>query len=252
MSYSESTSIQADAVPRARMAPPPDVIARNCPLCEKELSSRWLRKSINRNGLFGVVVCKKCRSKFASRRQIAYLLDGLVMWLVGYAAGYAYIRLVAPVAPPTPRGPALMVTPGYVALLVVTWLIFPLIFCCKDGFSGYSPGKRLMGVRVVDRVNREPISFSRSFKRNLILCVPYVGVLWAMGTMMKGRRVGDNWANTDVVWVKYVHKPPFDPRDHFCRQCGYDLTGNVSGRCPECGLPVPHELSPGVEAEVVQ
>jgi hypothetical protein len=22
-----------------------------------------------------------------------------------------------------------------------------------------------------------------------------------------------------------------------CTQCGYDLTGNVSGRCPECGLP---------------
>ena len=23
--------------------------------------------------------------------------------------------------------------------------------------------------------------------------------------------------------------------DRCCRQCGYDLTGNVSGRCPECG-----------------
>jgi hypothetical protein len=23
-----------------------------------------------------------------------------------------------------------------------------------------------------------------------------------------------------------------------CRHCGYDLTGNVSGRCPECGTPV--------------
>ena len=22
-----------------------------------------------------------------------------------------------------------------------------------------------------------------------------------------------------------------------CRACGYDLTGNVSGRCPECGRP---------------
>ena len=24
------------------------------------------------------------------------------------------------------------------------------------------------------------------------------------------------------------------PRGH-CQRCGYDLTGNVSGRCPECG-----------------
>jgi hypothetical protein len=23
-----------------------------------------------------------------------------------------------------------------------------------------------------------------------------------------------------------------------CRKCGYDLTGNVSGRCPECGTAV--------------
>jgi hypothetical protein len=27
--------------------------------------------------------------------------------------------------------------------------------------------------------------------------------------------------------------PPY-PKDH-CRNCGYDLTGNESGRCPECG-----------------
>jgi hypothetical protein len=26
-----------------------------------------------------------------------------------------------------------------------------------------------------------------------------------------------------------------------CQRCGYDLTGNVSGRCPECGSPT----SPG-------
>ena len=26
--------------------------------------------------------------------------------------------------------------------------------------------------------------------------------------------------------------------DH-CRTCGYDLTANASGRCPECGSPIP-------------
>jgi hypothetical protein len=26
---------------------------------------------------------------------------------------------------------------------------------------------------------------------------------------------------------------------NLCRQCAYDLTGNVSGRCPECGTPIP-------------
>jgi hypothetical protein len=28
------------------------------------------------------------------------------------------------------------------------------------------------------------------------------------------------------------------PRPGFCRQCDYDLTGNISGRCPECGTPI--------------
>jgi hypothetical protein len=29
-----------------------------------------------------------------------------------------------------------------------------------------------------------------------------------------------------------------------CQNCGYDLTGNVSGRCPECGGPVEREGRP--------
>jgi hypothetical protein len=28
-------------------------------------------------------------------------------------------------------------------------------------------------------------------------------------------------------------------RPGLCRECGYNLTGNVSGRCPECGTPTP-------------
>jgi len=28
-----------------------------------------------------------------------------------------------------------------------------------------------------------------------------------------------------------------------CRECGYDLTGNVSGVCPECGSPVSSTIS---------
>jgi hypothetical protein len=35
---------------------------------------------------------------------------------------------------------------------------------------------------------------------------------------------------TTWAWVR----KPRRPRGH-CRSCGYDLTGNVSGVCPECG-----------------
>ena len=29
-----------------------------------------------------------------------------------------------------------------------------------------------------------------------------------------------------------------------CQNCGYDLTGNVSGRCPECGTPIDNDKAP--------
>lgn len=32
------------------------------------------------------------------------------------------------------------------------------------------------------------------------------------------------------------------PPDH-CQRCGYDLTGNVSGKCPECGEPCDAEAN---------
>ncbi len=30
------------------------------------------------------------------------------------------------------------------------------------------------------------------------------------------------------------------PKEGFCQQCAYDLTGNITGICPECGAPVDH------------
>ncbi len=34
------------------------------------------------------------------------------------------------------------------------------------------------------------------------------------------------------------------PRKGYCIACEYDLTGNVSGRCPECGTPVAAGAAP--------
>ena len=37
-------------------------------------------------------------------------------------------------------------------------------------------------------------------------------------------------------------------RSGHCENCGYDLTGNVSGTCPECSTPVPQAARPRVHA----
>ena len=39
---------------------------------------------------------------------------------------------------------------------------------------------------------------------------------------------------TLLLWRRDRRKP----RPGFCRRCDYDLTGNTSGRCPECGLEI--------------
>ncbi len=43
-----------------------------------------------------------------------------------------------------------------------------------------------------------------------------------------------------VVLMALERRMPEKPVEG-CRNCGYNLTGNVSGICPECGVPVPEE-----------
>ncbi|MCK6456247.1 MAG: hypothetical protein L6Q92_06925 [Phycisphaerae bacterium] len=57
-------------------------------------------------------------------------------------------------------------------------------------------------------------------------------------TLIRGPRAGDRWARTRVVWCRHAHEPPFDPRGILCIGCGYELTGNTSGRRPECERPI--------------
>jgi hypothetical protein len=53
----------------------------------------------------------------------------------------------------------------------------------------------------------------------MCLTLAFVGLIVSWDFMMSGRHVRRG-------------------RLHICRQCDYDLTGNESGVCPECGLPV--------------
>lgn len=39
-------------------------------------------------------------------------------------------------------------------------------------------------------------------------------------------------------WSRRQDRPEVWTSQGRCAGCGYDLTGNVSGRCPECGLEV--------------
>lgn len=53
---------------------------------------------------------------------------------------------------------------------------------------------------------------------------------WLLGAAALGL------ATLGSALLRTVFRHP--PRPGTCKRCGYDLTGNVSGRCPECGTPV--------------
>ncbi|MCP3902337.1 MAG: hypothetical protein GY715_01770 [Planctomycetes bacterium] len=72
--------------------------------------------------------------------------------------------------------------------------------------------------------------------RNLPLLIPLAPLFIAF-SLLKGKRLGDGWANTRVVWNKYEHHPLFTGLPA-CAECSYDLTGNTTGVCPECGTPI--------------
>ena len=56
--------------------------------------------------------------------------------------------------------------------------------------------------------------------------------------LQKGHRLGDGWANSKVVLKRCADHPVFTGLAA-CARCEFDLTGNVTGVCPECGRPVP-------------
>ena len=49
-----------------------------------------------------------------------------------------------------------------------------------------------------------------------------------------------NWLHVWFRWLPYYERQQRRAKG-FCATCGYDLKGNVSGVCPECGAPVKSE-----------
>jgi hypothetical protein len=75
-------------------------------------------------------------------------------------------------------------------------------------------------VAVLD-VTTDPLRFPRPWQTLLVVDGSYA--LGFAGTV--GLRAWGHWRR-----VRHARPPK-----GVCRECGYDLTGNVSGKCPECG-----------------
>ncbi len=102
----------------------------------------------------------------------------------------------------------------------------------------------------LDLHNGQIVFFTRSYNSNIEL--PYRTVCWYRNSWRNppefhwGLQVcgTPSWGFTLPLWVPFLlagvttsmllYRDRRYPPGHCCK-CGYDLTGNVSGLCPECG-----------------
>ena len=178
-------------IPTVREArPAPD---RNgpCPLCGETKNMGARAREV-----YNYWICRKCSSGMVNRRQFAWLLDVLVLYVVLFVVAFVV-------------GAAGSVAQADISVViaVLPWLLYAA-WLFKDGFNGHSLGKAAMGLQVVDNDTGQGAGFGASFKRNLPLLIPFAPLVVAF-QMSHGPRFGDGWANTSVVWKKYRGRGPF-------------------------------------------
>ncbi len=117
-------------------------------------------------------------------------------------------------------------------LTTTAWLAF-----AGQSWLGIGTGQWLLLVLLWLTVKEHRMVFSELMLAATVLCA----TAWSVdvGYVQQGRPV---WAlgmavcSVFLMWLS--RRWSRMPSGHFCRSCGYDLTGNVSGVCPECGTPI--------------
>jgi len=174
----------------------------SCPLCNKEKDMGKKAKS-----LYGYPVCRKCYYGFANRRQFAFVIDAffynfVVINVIAVIVGLAVGVIFAPMKTDQNTSESVLQI-----LAIFNSLIVMFLFSIKDGYSGHSLGKVMMGVQVLYESGKGA-NFLASFKRNILLIIPVVPIVVAF-LLCKGPRWGDGWAKTRVIWKKYRDRVPF-------------------------------------------
>jgi hypothetical protein len=182
--------------------------APQCCLC-----GNWLQFGFK--PLYGYQVCPKCHSDFAWKRAFAYILDIVfVNVIVGILIVIALVVGVVIVgagqsahnedAAATAGG--LVIIFGYLGSLLLAYVLITL----RDGFNGMSPGKRILGLQVINSVSGVPARLPDSLKRNIILAVPVIPIVVIIQIFTgNGFRLGDEWSQMKVTWKQYADRAPF-------------------------------------------
>ena len=133
-------------------------------------------------------------------RCLAYLIDVVLLFLFWVVAYFTFTLLVDDVLGFVQGLSGLTQTLAVVGLFATQWLYWTL---CEVLMGGQTPGKRLMGIRVV-RLDGSPVGVLESAVRNLVRVVDFIPGLYAVGCLSmlltrQHRRLGDLLAGTLLV-----------------------------------------------------
>lgn len=125
-------------------------------------------------------------TRVSGRRLIAHYVDGILMTLV-------FVVLIIPAA----LWSDVLLAIEFVLLFTVGQVAY---YVLVHRGTGRSPGKRLVGIRVVDAHNRPPTT-GALIKRTIPLLIEYFYVFAWLSMMSSDyrQRFGDRWGETYVV-----------------------------------------------------
>jgi uncharacterized RDD family membrane protein YckC len=130
-------------------------------------------------------------TRVSGRRYVAHLVDGVILAIILVVA-----VLIVGALPKSTAADALLV------LVVLGWFTVGHIayFVLLQRRHGRTPGKALVGIRVIDAAGATPDS-GALVKRTLPLLIEYFYVIAFIGMMSSHyrQRFGDRWAKTYVV-----------------------------------------------------
>ena len=165
------------------------------------------------------------------KRAFAYLVD-MTLWSVLCFPLTIFIFLVSGISGAVVGAATHNDNTGANMAVVVFFLCLigeMLLVLGLDGFKGHSPAKAMFGLQVIDERTGRPANFFDSIQRNLPLAIPFMPLYAGYQIFQfEGKRLGDGWSRTKVIWKRYHNKPPFLSRKHLQAHLAARATGKTT------------------------
>ncbi|MDX2177282.1 MAG: RDD family protein [Candidatus Sumerlaeia bacterium] len=138
--------------------------------------------------------------EIVGKRVLGYIVDAVIFWFLSCGIGAAMGGvLMAAVSVGNAAGGGQPGLDGFSAVAqILSWIVGAVFWCLRDAVKGRSPGKLVVGLRVVDANTGAPISVGQSIIRNLLFAIPCLPLVMLFVLLATGEHWGDKIAGTRV------------------------------------------------------